>query len=160
MGTQERLMANIKINPETGCWEWQGQRNGKGYGSFSLKSQTLFAHRLAYVLLKGTIPAGMELDHVCRVRHCINPDHLEPVTHQENVQRGIPFRERRQLPPSSMAFSADDDANTEYCPGGRHMLARNTIRYSRGRRTCRLCEFEAKTRMRGGTVAELHHANS
>lgn len=71
-----------------GCWEWVGARVGDGYGAFKRAGKRQSAHRVAYVLVKGTIPTGLDLDHRCRNRSCVNPEHLEPVTRGENVRRG------------------------------------------------------------------------
>lgn len=74
------------------CWLWTGRLHRLGYGIITHSSKQQFAHRVGYELLVGPIPEGMELDHVwdrgCRNRHCVNPDHLEPVTHAENMSRG------------------------------------------------------------------------
>lgn len=66
------------------CWLWTGSRTTEGYGKF----RTLAAHRVFYRALVGPVPPHMDLDHLCRVRHCVRPDHMEPVTHGENVRRG------------------------------------------------------------------------
>src|SRR5690349_20028702 len=74
-----------------GCIEWTGTRNTKGYGRIArggVNGRFLMAHRVAYELARGPIPEGLQLDHLCRNRLCCNPDHLEPVTRQENVARG------------------------------------------------------------------------
>lgn len=69
----------------TPCWIWRGHINRRtGYGSRGKR----LAHRLLYEAAKGPIPAGMDVDHLCRVRSCVNPDHLEPVTRGENIRRG------------------------------------------------------------------------
>lgn len=73
-----------------GCWLWTRSRNKDGYGWASLNDKTYEAHRLVYKLLRGDPPAGKVLDHLCRVRHCVNPEHLEPVTNLQNLQRS-PF---------------------------------------------------------------------
>ena len=73
-----------KVNKTDSCWLWTGSINNKGYGRLS----GVYAHRAAYELLVGPIPEGKELDHLCRVTHCVNPEHLEPVTHRENLLRG------------------------------------------------------------------------
>lgn len=77
---------------EGGCWVWMGGVNRKGYGQFGVLTAEgvvgYRAHRLAYELEVGAIPPGMVLDHLCRNRRCVNPDHLEPVSDSENVRRG------------------------------------------------------------------------
>jgi len=70
------------------CWLWQRSKNNTGYGTVSWYGKALTAHVLAYTLLRGQIVEGLELDHLCKTRDCVNPDHLEPVTHKENVLRG------------------------------------------------------------------------
>jgi hypothetical protein len=85
----ERFEADYEPITESGCWLWTGvERNGKGYGRFFFDGKNRLAHRWSYEHFKGPIPKGLELDHLCRVRGCVNPDHLEAVTHKENVLRG------------------------------------------------------------------------
>jgi hypothetical protein len=78
-----------KVEKTDGCWFWRARIIATGYGSFSLDGRKVMAHRFAYELLVGPIPEDLELDHLCRVRHCVNPAHLEPVTHRENILRGM-----------------------------------------------------------------------
>lgn len=79
-----------KVQPTGFCWLWTAATQRDGYGRFGLTHDHIVqAHRFAYERLVGPIPDGMELDHLCRVRRCVNPDHLEVVTHAENMQRGI-----------------------------------------------------------------------
>jgi len=75
------------IVSENGCWEWRGH-TCKGYGGFSFQGKEIQAHCFSYEYFKGPIPKGLHLDHLCRNRKCINPDHLEPVTPRENLRRG------------------------------------------------------------------------
>lgn len=85
-----RVRLNIPTyqKAENGCWLWQGRLSSKGYGYRWFKGKPgRPAHRVVYEILKGPIPKGMALDHLCRIRHCVNPDHLEPVTTMENNRR-------------------------------------------------------------------------
>ena len=84
---QDRFLAKIVASPN-GCWIWQSGTNADGYGLFRVDGRMVRAHRFAYELLVGPIPEGLELDHLCRVRNCVNPAHMEPVTHAENMRRG------------------------------------------------------------------------
>lgn len=81
----------ISIDPDAGCWLWSGRimRGGYGHGYGRKGMRTNCAHRLVYDRLVGPIPPGHDLDHLCRVRRCVNPDHLEPVTRSENLRRGL-----------------------------------------------------------------------
>lgn len=71
------------------CWLWTAAQNGKGYGRFWDGSRLVVAHRWAYLFCVGPIPDGLTLDHSCRVRNCVRPEHLEPVTMRENTMRGV-----------------------------------------------------------------------
>lgn len=83
----ERFRAKFSIGAD-GCWIWNGSAAHGRYGSFREGGRVLTAHRFAYEATVGPIPEGLELDHLCRVTLCVNPAHLEPVTHAENVRRG------------------------------------------------------------------------
>lgn len=75
-------------NESDKCWTWKGCRHTDGYGQVHHKGRVYLAHRLAYQFVRGPIPAGLHIDHLCRNRGCCNPDHLEPVTCAENIRRG------------------------------------------------------------------------
>lgn len=83
-----------KPSGESGCWEYTGSLNAKGYGALCRRGvlpdgkKAILAHRYAYMFLVGPIPHGLHLDHLCRNAKCCNPAHLEPVSHRENVLRG------------------------------------------------------------------------
>lgn len=77
-----------KVNKTETCWLWTGARNAKGYGTIRDGKRQRNAHRVAYELFVGPIPAGLVIDHLCRTRNCVRPDHLDPVTNQVNVKRG------------------------------------------------------------------------
>lgn len=81
----ERFWA--KVQKGDGCWEWLGPRR-RSYGFMWVEGKNLPAHRLAYEFMVGAIPDGLMLDHLCRNKGCVRPDHLEPVTNAENVRRG------------------------------------------------------------------------
>lgn len=80
------MRRNIDLG-EGGCWLWRRSRNRDGYGWASHQNKTYEAHRLIYNLLRGVPKAGLQLDHLCRVRHCVNPTHLEAVSGRENLAR-------------------------------------------------------------------------
>ena len=74
---------------QSGCWIWTGATSNRGYGHIWVAGKTKGAHRVAYEIVKGPIPAGLTIDHLCRVKACVNPDHLEPTTLRVNLLRGI-----------------------------------------------------------------------
>jgi len=117
-----------KIIKTGNCWEWIGAKQSGGYGSFGIYCEMKLAHRLSYEHWIGKIPEGLQIDHLCRVRHCVNPDHLEPVTNKENVIRGN-------------AGKHDNSFNKTktHCKHGHEFTPENTYRRPRGSRECRTC---------------------
>ena len=107
------------------CWLWTGAQRGKGYGAFKVDRRMVRAHRFAYELLVGPIAEGLDLDHLCRVRHCVRPSHMEPVTPQVNILRGV----------GTSALNA----KKTHCPLGHPYDATNTYHDPRGKRYCRAC---------------------
>ena len=113
-----------RVAPDGDCLLWPTS-SSTGYGSLSRAGRTLLAHRVAYEQMVGPIPEGLTLDHLCRNRACVNPDHLEPVTMRVNVLRGVGF--------------AGKNARKTHCLRGHAYDAENTRHYG-PRRRCRACE--------------------
>lgn len=126
--TLDRLLEKVSINPISQCWEWTASLDKKGYGQFELNGRNRRAHEVAYELLRGIIPDGLEPDHVCKNTRCINPDHLEPVTHRENVLRGT----------SPMAINA----RKTHCGRGHELSGRNLGVRDGGNRYCKRCSAD------------------
>lgn len=113
----------------SGCWLWNREIDGKGYGMYRMPDQSVKrAHRVIYEQRRGPIPTGLELDHLCRVKRCVNPDHLEPVTHAENVRRA--------------------GAAKTHCLRGHLYVPMTTYRSPNGGRSCQTCRrmFEGQKR--------------
>ena len=87
----ERLRVRFwaKVQKSDGCWLWTGAVNSAGYGNIGVAGRNRVAHRIAWLLERGDLPAGLVCDHTCRTPACVNPAHLEPVAHAENVRRGL-----------------------------------------------------------------------
>ncbi len=116
------------------CWIWISAERGKGYGGFYIgEGRTALAHRIAYQLVKGPIPEGFNLDHLCRTRFCVNPGHLEPVTLRKNILRGAGF--------------AATNAKKTHCPNGHPYDDNNTALYYR-HRSCRICHAARERKRR------------
>lgn len=118
------------------CVEWQGYVNPDGYGRFSVRTSqgnvvNTLAHRAMFETLRGPIPDGLQLDHLCRNRACVNPAHLEPVDNRQNVRRGFGAR-----------FGYDADAT---CIAGHPRSPANLALY-RGKVRCRPCRAESEAR--------------
>jgi hypothetical protein len=118
MTALERFMAKVETLPN-GCWQWTAFIDWYGYGRFGLNGKSTTAHRAAYVLLVGEIPAETQIDHLCRNRGCVNPAHLETVTQKTNAERGA-------------------RAMRTHCKHGHPFDAQNT-HWRGGTRECRAC---------------------
>lgn len=136
----ERFWEKVeKVND--GCWLWLAARNKHGYGVIGLdrSKRTTLAHRASYELTKGSIPDGLSLDHLCRNPGCVNPSHLEPVTHAENMARG--------------QWKNQASSKRTHCPKGHPYSGKNLIfivtrSHPNGSRGCRACKNEIQRRMR------------
>jgi hypothetical protein len=117
-----------------GCWLWRGAINPKGYGKWPRPDGSRLAHRRVYELVVGPIPAGLQLDHLCRVRACVNPAHLEPVTNRENARRGEGW--------------AGLNAQKTHCPQGHPYAGENLYVNPGGGRRCRECDRVKRQRYR------------
>ena len=84
--TEESITSRL-IPDDDGCWVWPGAKHGRGYGFVKYLGKLWYVHRLIYQFKNGPIPEGMDLDHTCSNTSCANPDHLELVSHQENIVR-------------------------------------------------------------------------
>ena len=120
-----------KIDASGDCWEWTGARIG-GYGRMWCNGKNKLAHRFVWESLVGPIPDGMTLDHLCRNPGCVNPDHLEVVTHRVNVLRGCSPSARH--------------ARKTQCPQGHPYDEKNAYLGPSGRRYCRQCGREREAR--------------
>ena len=125
----ERIALKIQID-ESGCWRWVSVKNSRGYGRVWFDGKYRLTHRVVYSMLIGEIQAGLSLDHKCRVVDCCNPEHLEPVTHRENVRRGIG--------PTAI------NAAKNHCPKGHLLTDGNLVaaQLKRNQRSCATCNRE------------------
>lgn len=119
----ERFWSHVEKQPN-GCWHWTAGRLDCGYGTF-YDGRKCLAHRWSYEHFVGPIPPGLEIDHLCRVRRCVNPSHLEPVTHRENALRGV--------------GAATFNALKTHCIWGHEFTVENTKITTEGYRDCRTC---------------------
>lgn len=145
---EARFWSKVALPNTNGCMLWLASRTTTGgYGCFGVAGKTRRAHRVAYELTFGPIPNGLVVDHLCRVRHCVNPDHLEVVTQAENHRRGVPH-------PASLLSSAAhlgglatgalSRAKT-HCPQGHPYSEENTYVAPKGDRRCRACAKAHRT---------------
>lgn len=120
-----RITEKISID-EDGCWIWTGGINQWGRGFLTIDKKHKQAHRVAYEAFVGPIPEGLEIDHLCGVPRCVNPDHLQPVTHLENMRRHY-------------AWKGHHNAIKTHCVNGHEFTPENTRLDADGHRQCRAC---------------------
>lgn len=128
---QERFWSRVDRSGD--CWLWTGSLFNSGYGRFKAERQDRCAHAWSYELMRSPVPLGLELDHLCRVRRCVNPAHLEPVTPQTNLLRGLGL--------------ASANSQKTHCVNGHEFSSENTGRASNGGRVCRRCAVICTTRL-------------
>lgn len=136
LNLEEKFRARIRVD-ENDCWLWQGALQS-GYGRIKAGKKDVPVHRLSYECYKEKIPEGLVIDHLCRVRNCVNPEHLEPVTISENTRRGNAYK-------TSGAYSREKT----HCPKGHPYSGDNLKVRTQGRqkwqhRQCRACIREYK----------------
>lgn len=130
---RERFMQNVSPEPQSGCWLWLGRDNGEGYGRFCYDAQDRYAHRVAYELFCGPIQAGQTIDHLCRVRCCVNPSHLEVVSIGTNVLRGAGVTARF--------------AKQTHCKRGHQLTSDNISNNPTRGRECKTCNRDRNRRL-------------
>jgi len=129
----ERVLRNVTVRSD-GCWQWLRHICDGGYGRLTANGRQGYkAHRFSYEAFVGPIPDGLAIDHLCRNRECVNPEHLEPVTWAENTRRS----------PITQQFV--NSAKT-HCPQGHPYDDENTYVAPDGKRGCRACRTEADRR--------------
>jgi HNH endonuclease len=129
--TLDRFWATLIEEPNTGCWIWLGSRTKGGYCQVKIGYKHVYVHRWAFEQFRGPIPAGLSIDHLCRTRSCVNPAHMQAVTHADNVRRSV-------------------SATKTQCRLG-HELARG-----KNQRFCPVCQRESRRRYEIRQKERLH----
>lgn len=147
---RERFDANWTPEPNTGCWLWTGAiyAGTRGYGRIKMRGRVSSAHRVAWLLYRGPIPDGMVLDHTCRVRACVNPDHLRVVTPKINSienSRGVGAINRAKT--QCHRGHPFDIANTRIA-----VVSRLTDGTPKMGRQCRQCSRESHLKRRAASA--------
>jgi hypothetical protein len=125
----ERFMDKVSPEPNSGCWLWDAYVSKDGYGRFGVGRIAHEAHRISYKLFNGEIPKDMCVDHICKIRSCVNPNHLRLLTRSENSKNQI-------------------NANSKKT----HCKLGHDLTFNYGRRYCKICQAEASKRYRKRNV--------
>ena len=148
-----RFMRKVVVDP-SGCWLWTGWTNGK-YGGFAFGTHKVYAHRVSYQHYVGPMPEGYTIDHLCKVKLCVNPEHLEAVTYHENLRRADAW----------VGVSQYHRPDQTKCGAGLHdWIPANWKKRGNGVK-CRLChnqrnrEYKERKRSARNTAQALRHGN-
>jgi len=135
--TIDRFWSGVSQPADSDCWEWTRGKNSSGYGRISIAYKNRLTHRVSYTLMVGPIPDGLTLDHLCRNKICVNPDHLEPVPSLVNVRRAKPHLLDRDT-----------------CANGHAITPDSVYVFKSGKSSCKQCSSDKqKARVRSGAVA-------
>ena len=146
--TLDRVLGRC-VETEAGCWEYTGMiHDGYGVLGATPAEGTRRVHRIVWIRLRGPVPDGLVLDHLCRNRACCNPEHMEPVPQGENIRRGM-----------TGAAASARHAKRTHCARGHAFTEGNTYRRQDGRR-CRTCSLERRRRERLDGPAARHEGES
>lgn len=139
----ERVMRRVEFDTNGGCWLWTGTLS-RGHGQIVHEGCSVPVHRALYEALRAPVPKELTMDHLCRVRCCVNPDHLEPVTNRENLRRGYS--------PSAV------HGRKTHCDHGHLFTPENTYLY-KGWRYCRTCiaDYKREHKARGAALDRERH---
>lgn len=118
-----------KVTVSDNCWNWTGARTQKGYGQIYISGKSRYAHIVSYNLHYGKVPDGLEIDHLCENPSCVNPGHLEAVSHSENIRRAAP------------RINYVNRLKT-HCLNGHELTPENLRGGQAGRRQCKICARE------------------
>ena len=123
-----RFWTKVTVDPDSNCWLWTGALNSRGYGQWAVEGVSKSIHRLTYEAFRGDIPEGLTIDHLCRVKHCCNPWHMEVVTVAVNNQRKV----------------GAGSPSATHCLRGHEYTPENTAHNGAGNRYCRTCNNARK----------------
>ncbi len=141
----QRFQIRIKMDLSSGCWKWLGTMSAAGYGTFSIGGKNTYAHRVSYELHEGKIPDGLQIDHLCRNRRCVNPAHLDVVTTQENTRRGL------------LGKINNWKSKNTHCPSGHPYSGKNLRITKQGWRHCIICGLIHQKTLYYKRKKELQH---